>query len=68
MSNQFKNYESEFTIFMRELHVRHPDMEAAQAAGRALLWDRMPVLLSDQQRRLDSIIKQQAYPYQVKAE
>ena len=34
------SYESEFTVFMREMKDRHPEWSAQQRAGRALLWDR----------------------------
>ena len=33
-------YESEFTLFMREMMARHPEWPGQQRAGRALLWDK----------------------------
>lgn len=68
MTKQMKNYESEFTIFMRGIHKERPSLAGEQLAGRARLWDRAPVLLSDQEKRLESIINQQAYPYQTTSE
>ena len=35
-----KPYVSEATRFLQELKAQHPDMEARQKQGRALLWDR----------------------------
>lgn len=68
MTKHLKNYESEFTIFMRGLHESSSGLTAEQAVGRALLWDLSPVLLSDQARRVESIVRQQAYPYQTKTD
>ena len=34
------HYESEFTVFMREMMAKHPEWAEAQRAGRALLWDK----------------------------
>ena len=31
-------YESEFTVFMREMKQRHPEWSGQQRSGRALLW------------------------------
>jgi hypothetical protein len=65
-SNQHNQYESEFTKFLKELKQQKPDLEAKQREGRALLWDKEPRQLDEQQRTLDSTIKQQAYVYQNK--
>ena len=59
-------YESEHTLFIKALKEKNPGMEAGQAQGRALLWDRPPVSLDEQERQLKSAIKQQAYVYQIK--
>ena len=33
-------YVSEFTLFMREMMIEHPEWADQQRQGRALLWDR----------------------------
>lgn len=63
---QFRLYESEHTKFIKELKTRHPHIEEGQRAGRALLWDKAPLPLSEQQRRAESRVKQQPYVYQTK--
>lgn len=35
-------YQSEFTQVLNELKSKHPNLEAEQQAGRALLWDKEP--------------------------
>ncbi len=35
-----KPYVSEATRFLQDLKAQHPDLEARQKQGRALLWDR----------------------------
>ena len=57
-------YESEHTKFISELKKKNPEMDAAQVAGRALLWDKSPVSLDEQARTEESRLRQQAYPYQ----
>ncbi len=34
------DYKSDATQFIDQLKAQHPDMEARQRAGRALLWDK----------------------------
>ncbi len=34
------NYESPLTLFLKSHKTDHPDTEAQQRAGRAILWDR----------------------------
>lgn len=65
-SNQFSQYESEYTQFLKELKKQNPDLEEKQRQGRALLWDKEPLQLDERRRTLDSTIKQQAYVYQTK--
>ncbi len=65
-SNQYSQYESEFTKFLKELKQQKPDLEEKQRQGRALLWDKEPIQLDERQRTLDSTVKQQAYVYQNK--
>jgi hypothetical protein len=66
LSNQFNLYESEHTKFIKELKAANPAIEVGQRAGRALLWDKAPISLSEQDRRSESRVKQQAYVYQNK--
>lgn len=33
-------YESEFTLFMRDMKRQHPEWAGQQRAGRALLWNK----------------------------
>ncbi len=66
LTKQHQMYESEHTLFIKALKENNPGIEAGQQAGRALLWDRPPVSLSEQERQLQSAVKQQAYVYQNK--
>jgi hypothetical protein len=59
-------YESDHTLFIKALKEKNPGMEEGQQKGRALLWDRPPVSLDEQERQMKSAIKQQAYVYQNK--
>jgi Protein of unknown function (DUF3460) len=66
LSKQFQLYESDHTLFIKELKAKNPGMEEGQRAGRALLWDKAPTTLSEQDRVADSRVRQQAYVYQNK--
>ncbi len=59
-------YESEITLFIRELHARNPGLAAAQKQGRALLWDR-PQDKREEREIADARVPQQPYVYQTKA-
>lgn len=37
-------YKSEITQFLEELKTQKPELEAQQRQGRALLWDKEPIL------------------------
>jgi hypothetical protein len=65
-SKQHSMYESDHTKFIAELKAKNPGIEEGQREGRALLWDKAPTLLSDQDRTAESRVKQQAYVYQNK--
>jgi hypothetical protein len=65
-SKQHSMYESDHTKFIAELKAKNPGIEEGQRAGRALLWDKAPTPLSEQDRTAESRIKQQAYVYQNK--
>ena len=66
LSKQFQLYESEHTKFIAALKAANPAIEEGQRAGRALLWDKAPITLSEQERTAASRVKQQAYVYQNK--
>jgi hypothetical protein len=63
---QHSLYESEHTKFIKELKAKTPGMEERQVAGRALLWDKAPLSLDEQERIKASRLRQNAYPYQTK--
>ncbi len=60
-----KNYESEFTKFVRELKQKNPQIEAEQRKSRAIWWDHQQDL-DTLERQKQSRVKQQAYVYQNK--
>ncbi len=59
-------YESEHTKFIAELKKKNPAIEEGQRQGRALLWDKAPIPLAEQERTAEARVKQQAYVYQNK--
>lgn len=63
---KFNMYESDYTLFLKELKAKNPGIEEDQRAGRAMLWDKPPVSLSEQDRQMASAVKQQPYVYQTK--
>ena len=65
-SKQHSMYESEHTKFIAELKAKNPGIEQGQREGRALLWDKAPIALTEQERTAESRVKQQAYVYQNK--
>lgn len=66
LSKQHSNYQSEITQFINELKEKNPNLEASQRAGRALLWDKTPIDLDQQERLKASRVNQQPYVYQNK--
>ena len=56
-------YQSEITKFLTELKTEHPQLEAEQQAGRALLWDKEPLSVEDLRRAKAAKLKQRAYVY-----
>ncbi|MHB8667542.1 MAG: DUF3460 family protein [Burkholderiales bacterium] len=60
-----KNYESEFTRFMRELKQQKPQLEAEQRKSRAIWWDHK-LDLDTLERERASRVRQQPYVYQNK--
>jgi hypothetical protein len=63
LGNFMARYQSEFTQFLNELKTEHPQLEAEQQAGRALLWDKEPLSVEDQRRANSAKLKQRAYVY-----
>jgi len=66
LSKQHSMYESDHTLFIKSLKEKNPAIEEGQRLGRALLWDKAPLSLDEQDRQLESAVKQQAYVYQNK--
>ncbi len=60
-SKQKTRYQSEFTLFLDELKKANPHMEQKQLAGRALLWDKAPRSLDEQQRAIDSTVTRESH-------
>jgi Protein of unknown function (DUF3460) len=59
-------YESDITLFLKELKAKNPKLESEQLKGRALLWDKTPIAL-DRAKDVDlANLPQAAYPYQTK--
>jgi hypothetical protein len=65
-SKQHSMYESDHTLFIKQLKENNPGMESRQQEGRGLLWDKAPLTLEEQRRLAESRVKQQAYVYQNK--
>jgi hypothetical protein len=60
-----KQYESEFTQFMRGMKQQKPQIEAEQRKSRAIWWDHKQDL-DELERARQSRVKQQPYVYQNK--
>ena len=58
-------YESEITVFLKQLKQDKPQLEDDQRKGRAIWWDRAQDLDTPERNR-DSRVPQQAYVYQTK--
>ena len=65
-SKQFPEYESEITLFIKQLKEKNSRLEQEQRAGRALLWDKAPIDLDQRSRAENSRVEQQPYVYQNK--
>ena len=65
-SKQHSMYESEHTKFIAELKKNNPAIEEGQREGRALLWDKAPTSLAEQDKTAEASVRQQAYVYQNK--
>ena len=56
------HYMSDATQFLNQLKKEHPELEAEQRAGRALLWDKN-LNLADQEQYREASVAQQPYVY-----
>ena len=65
-TKQHQKYESEITLFIKDLKKKNPDIEVQQRIGRELLWDKKPLDIDTQKRSNESGLKQQPYVYQNK--
>ena len=54
---QKNGYQSEITLFLDSLKKNNPKLEQSQLAGRALLWDKAPLSLDEQERTLHSLTR-----------
>lgn len=60
------DYVSDTTEFLAQLKTQHPELEAGQRQGRALLWDQQ-INRDIQQEFKDARVAQKPYVYQTKA-
>lgn len=60
-------YESDHTIFMREMLEKHPEWAEDQLVGRALLWDKK-LVMTEQKAYEDANVPNRSYPYDVNFE
>lgn len=60
------DYSSDTSQFIDQLKAQHPELEAQQREGRALLWDKA-VDRKAQQEFKDGRVAQQPYVYQTQA-
>lgn len=58
-----KNFESDFTQFLKKYKAEHPDAEARQREGRARLWDKH-IDIEAQEGYRASRVPQKPYVYQ----
>ena len=60
------DYQSDTTQFINQLKAQHPELDAQQQAGRALLWDKQ--LSRDEQQAFKAgRVAQKPYVYQTHA-
>ncbi|MDO5679755.1 MAG: DUF3460 family protein [Pelistega sp.] len=60
-----KNYESDVTLFLKQLKKDKPDLQAKQVAGRARLWDK-DINAEQQEQFKAARVPQSPYVYQTK--
>lgn len=59
-------YESEITLFIRDLKAARPHLEEDQRKGRAIWWDKKPLDVAEKSEQDAAKVAQQAYPYATK--
>ncbi|MDR5806375.1 DUF3460 family protein [Caballeronia sp. LZ001] len=57
-----RNYVSSFEQFLNLYKAQHPKTDDEQREGRALLWDKIPMISADPSPA-DDELKQPSYPY-----
>jgi hypothetical protein len=57
------DYTSDTTQFIEQLKAQHPELEAEQRQGRALLWDKQ-LSRNEQQEFKEARVAQKPYVYQ----
>jgi len=57
------HYQSEATLFIEQLKIQNPELEAQQLAGRALLWEQK-VNSNTQEEFQEGRVAQNSYVYQ----
>jgi hypothetical protein len=65
-SKHNQKYESEITLFLKDLKQKDPELEQKQRAGRSIFWDKKPIDLDARKRADESRVTQQPYVYQTK--
>ena len=60
-----KNYESDVTLFLKQIKKDKPDLQAKQVAGRARLWDK-DINAEQQEQFKAARVPQSPYVYQTK--
>lgn len=59
----YRNYESEFETFLRELKQQRPEIEERQREGRLLLWDKGFIPPHEVRRAMTHEVKPKPYEY-----
>ena len=58
-----RHYESEHTLFIREMKERKPDLELEQKKSRAIWWDKLPSEIKARHEMDQSRVPQSGYVY-----
>ena len=58
-------YESEYTLFLKEMREKHPEWADEQREGMSILWDRPAVTPQEKEALGEAREAQRAYPYDV---
>ncbi|MGB8338689.1 MAG: DUF3460 family protein [Burkholderiales bacterium] len=60
---KLKKYESEITLFIRDLMEKNPELAADQQKARAMWWEKRPLTPSEQKQIEASDLPKPAYAY-----